>query len=327
MLGIAPSTSVMARNNKWIEADCGNEPVSEVARRTIRSRLKNVCRWLPEAADGGLHDGDSVHQMRVATRRAIVAIELFESLLPRSKSRWFRKQLKRIRKAAGPARDLDVMAKRLARDEEQTAGKAAFAQGLSELLEQVAEAREEAQVAIVKLHRKLKKAEFSQRVKKLVSRVRWRQPEASEPLFHAAAAAGMRTIVTEFFAAAEADLECTQALHEVRLVAKRLRYAMEVFVDAFSPAFREELYPLVEQLQEKLGAVNDHVTAREQYSKWLDQDADESQRVALDQLIAQETAALQQATEAFRQWWTPQRAAEVKSHFGREIGPTEARCA
>ena len=29
---------------------------------------------------------------------------------------------------------------------------------------------------------------------------------------------------------------------------------MEVFADAFAPTFRKELYPMVEELQEKLGA-------------------------------------------------------------------------
>jgi CHAD domain-containing protein len=327
MLVIAPSTSVMARNGKWIEADCENEPVSEVARRTIRGRLKTVCRWLPQAAADGLHDGESVHQMRVATRRAIVAIDLFEPLLPTGKCRWFRKHLKRIRRTAGPARDLDVMAKRLTGDEKRASNNSALVEGLTELLQQVAESRKEAQSDIVELRRKLKKARFSRRAKKLVAKIRWRAPESPEPQFLEAGQVGMRAVVSDFFAAAEADLDCTQALHNVRLAAKQLRYAMEVFGGAFGPAFRDDLYPLVEELQEKLGAVNDHATAREQYSRWLDDATEEPQRAALEQLIAQETAALQAATTAFRAWWTPQRAADEKSRFWREIGPGEARCA
>lgn len=326
MLAIAPPISVMARNDKWIEAESGNEPLSEVARRVIRARLKVVCRWLPQAAADGLHDGESVHQMRVATRRAIVAIDLFEPLLSRKKCDWFRKHLRRIRKAAGPARDLDVMAKRLADGGEQSSdnGKP---EGLAELLAQVADARFDAQMEIVRLRRKLKKANFSGRATKLADKVRWRDDEAREPTFHAAAVAGMRTIVAEFFAAAEADLDCTQALHNIRLAAKRLRYAMEVFADAFGPAFRDELYPLVAELQEKLGTVNDHVTAREQYSEWLCDHTEEPERTVLEQLIAQEATAIQQSTSAFRQWWTPQRAAEHKARFLREISPNEARCA
>src|SRR5262249_32835878 len=127
--------------------------------------------------------------------------------------------------------------------------------------------------------------------------------------------------------AAEADLDCTRALHNIRLAAKRLRYTMEVFADAFGPAFRNELYPLVAELQEKLGAVNDHVTAREQYSDWLIDQTDGPQRTLLEKLVAQEPVAIQQSPAAFRQWWTPQRAAEHKARFLREISPSEARCA
>src|SRR5262245_29019767 len=52
-------------------------------------------------------------------------------------------------------------------------------------------------------------------------------------------------------------------LHQVRILGKRLRYAMEVFADCFALAFREKLYPLVEQMQEVLGNANDsHVAGR-----------------------------------------------------------------
>jgi CHAD domain-containing protein len=327
MLVLAPPPSIMARNSKWIKADCGNEPVSDVARRVIRSRLRTVCRLLPLAATEGLRDAETVHQMRVATRRAIVAIDLFESLLPRRRSRWIRKRLKRIRRAAGPARDLDVMAKRLVTKEEQATDNVTVRKGLSELLEHVAELRFDAQSDIVRLRKKLKKANFSRRAKKLVGRMDWRSTERPEPRFHDTAVKQMRSVVSEFFAAAEADLNCTQALHNVRLVAKRLRYAMEVFVDALGQPVRDELYPLMEELQDKLGTVNDHATARERYVEWREHARDEPEQTALDQLIMQETAALQMAADEFRRWWTPERAADEKSRFLREISPSEARCA
>ena len=43
----------------------------------------------------------------------------------------------------------------------------------------------------------------------------------------------------------------------MRILGKRLRYAMEMFADCFGPAFREELYPAVEQMQEILGRANE----------------------------------------------------------------------
>ena len=130
-----------------------------------------------------------------------------------------------------------------------------------------------------------------------------------------------------FFSAGEADLDNTLALHEFRIAGKELRYAMEVFAAAFDASFRKDLYPIVEELQNKLGAVNDHATHRDQYLAWLDDTTDESQRLLLSKLIGAETAALQTSMRDFRQWWTADRAADFKTRFWREISSGELRCA
>ena len=312
----------MARNDKWIEANSREELIGQVAERALEARIRTVCRWMPEAARHGLEQIESVHQLRVSTRRAMVAAELFAPLLPKKRTRWLRKQLKRIRKTAGPARDLDVMTKRLVNDDESAARQDA---ALAALLDRIAEARDEAQRPIVKLRRKLRKSQFTKRAKKLLGKVRWRKCDANEPTFHAAAQDGIRSLAAELFTT-EVDLHSIEVMHEMRIVAKRLRYAMEVYRDAFGQTFRQELYPLVEELQEKLGAVNDHATARAQYADWL-VESDDDQRHLLERLIEQETSALESAIGALRQWWTPQRSADYKARFLAEIAPTEIRCA
>ena len=78
----------------------------------------------------------------------------------------------------------------------------------------------------------------------------------------------MAPAATAFFAAADGDLSDVKALHSFRIAGKRLRYAMELFAAAFPPAFREELYPLVEELQEKLGEINDHAAAAARLEEW-----------------------------------------------------------
>ncbi len=54
-----------------------------------------------------------MHQLRVATRRAQSALRLFADALPRRRSRWWNRQLKRVRKTSGRVRDLDVLIQRL----------------------------------------------------------------------------------------------------------------------------------------------------------------------------------------------------------------------
>jgi CHAD domain-containing protein len=70
-------------------------------------------------------------------------------------------------------------------------------------------------------------------------------------------------LLRELDEAARQDLEDYHHLHRVRIAGKRLRYAMELFADCFAAAFREEIYPAVEAMQEILGDANDsHVASQ-----------------------------------------------------------------
>jgi hypothetical protein len=84
---------------------------------------------------------------------------------------------------------------------------------------------------------------------------------------------------------------------------------------------------MVEELQEKLGVINDHANHRDRYLAWLDETGDEAQRLLLSKLIGVETSALQSTMRDFRLWWTPQRAVDLKSLFWREVAGNELRCA
>jgi CHAD domain-containing protein len=69
-------------------------------------------------------------------------------------------------------------------------------------------------------------------------------------------------LVQELEDAAVQDLDDYDHLHQMRIIGKRLRYAMEVFADCFAEKFRKEVYPAVEEMQEILGHANDsHVAA------------------------------------------------------------------
>jgi len=322
MPAIVPNLIFMARKSKWIEADSLHEPVAAVAQRAIQARLTNVWKWLPLAAGECDTDAENLHQLRVATRRAKAALTLFDSLLPSYRSRWFRKQLKRIRKTTNEARDLDVLAMRIgaACQEDEMPG-------CSAMIARVAAALRAAQPAVSELYERLRNRRFRQRSKKLVEKTLWRASDSEESTYQTAARAGLRPLAAAFFSAGEADLDNTLALHEFRIAGKELRYAMEVFAAAFDASFRKDLYPIVEELQNKLGAVNDHATHRDQYLAWLDDTADESQRLLLSKLIGAETAALQTSMRDFRQWWTTDRSADFKTRFWREISSGELRCA
>ncbi|HEY2826515.1 MAG TPA: CHAD domain-containing protein [Pirellulales bacterium] len=317
-----PQRVFMSRKSKWIDVESLIEPASAVARRAIRGRLKTVWDWLPQAADRSTDDAEFVHQLRVATRRAMATLHLFDTLLPPRRSRWFRKRLKCLREKAGEARDLDVLAQHVT-----AVCQADHSAGCAALLERISEARRAAQPAITKIYEKLCRRKFQRRVKRLVRKIHWRSQQGEEPTYETAARLGLRPLAVDFFNAAQGDFESILAMHEFRIAGKHLRYAMEVFAAAFEPGFRKELYPVVEELQMKLGAVNDHANNRDRCLAWLDETTDESQRLVLSKLIALETTGLQTSMRDFRHWWSAERTADLKARFWQEIAPSEARCA
>ena len=128
-----------------------------------------------------------------------------------------------------------------------------------------------------------------------------------------------------FFSAAEGDFSSALALHEFRIATKQLRYAMEVFADAFARLSAKNCIRWWKSCRKSSGPINDHANARDRYLTWLDDTQIESQRLLLGTLIAEETAGLQHATRSFRDWWTPVRAAELKARFWQEILPSELR--
>lgn len=71
---------------------------------------------LRELAGEALHsfDPDAVHDARVATRRLTAALDLLEPCLPDRPRKKFARVLRKLRRALGPLRDLDVMLQHLA---------------------------------------------------------------------------------------------------------------------------------------------------------------------------------------------------------------------
>src|SRR4030095_1505962 len=72
-----------------------------------------VSHFLISAAEQDDPDGEHVHQLRVWSRRAVAALDLYQDWMPQRRYEWMRNQLNRIRHAAGEARDCDVLIRRL----------------------------------------------------------------------------------------------------------------------------------------------------------------------------------------------------------------------
>src|SRR5579883_2318142 len=69
-------------NGKWIPDLTPDTPLADAARRVLTVRLEVVRDSLPLALDKPEKDPEYVHQLRVGTRRARAALDIFAACLP-----------------------------------------------------------------------------------------------------------------------------------------------------------------------------------------------------------------------------------------------------
>ena len=302
----------MAANSKWIEGVSPSQPVDEVARRVLECRLAAVARWLPLAAERSDEDVEYVHRLRVSTRRAVEGLRVFRKLVPAALRREMKKQLRRIRRAANDARDLDVLILRLAASKRNGATAA--------ILDRLKAQRLQAQEPIVVVNRELAGDTFCSQIARLISSLRFggKQNGRRVPEFGLQARKYFAPVADKFFkatvggATAGGDYSDTGALHQLRICGKKLRYTMEILAGAFEPEFRSALYPRIEQLQDYLGKINDHATARVRFQHWLAASAAAGEQACFERLLVEEEELLAQSRREFLAWWTPERTADVK---------------
>jgi CHAD domain-containing protein len=301
---------MMVRKRKWLADVSPDEPLEDVARRALEARLALVWHYLPRAAEEP-EEMENVHLLRVSTRRAMAALQIFDALLPMRRAVWMNKQLKRIRQAAGNARDLDVLAERLKQRIED------HGEPSRQLVKYVERLRAAAQKPIEKSCRKLERRDFCRRQEAFVERVRLhgKADQLIRPTFGQAARRSLTLLVEDFFSAAAADFSDYAALHAFRIQGKQLRYAMEIFAGACDRALRDELYPVIELLQEKLGRINDHATAGRLFADWLADPAAGDAAEILPVLLAEEAQALDACRQEFFRWWTADRASQLRRRF------------
>jgi CHAD domain-containing protein len=309
----------MSRKRKWITVDSPHEPATRVARRALENRLLAVWDYLPSAAKRSDEDAEYVHQLRVSSRRAMATVELFDFFLPKRRGEWFKEQLKKVRRAAGDARDFDVLVDRL----EKTLGGESSA-AARHILDFVGDRRCRAQPAIRKTYRRLKRRHYKRRVAKLLKKLRLRDAaHVIEPEFIEVARRAMRRTVNEFFSAARVNLFDTANLHLLRIASKQVRYAMEIFAGAFPASFTEQLYPQIIELQEKLGEINDHVSALARFVQWRAEFDGDDAASLLDRLAETESQLRDERVSAFRQYWSADRSERLRYQFARELGDSQ----
>ncbi|HEV3002910.1 MAG TPA: CHAD domain-containing protein [Pirellulales bacterium] len=306
----------MLRRSKWIHVASADVGVGDLAHQALWARLNAVWHYLTLAVHESNDDPEYVHNLRVGTRRAQAAMRAFRDWLPPRRARRLRRDLRRIRSAAAEARELDVLLERLAPWAASKGDEASAA-----LVARVCAERREVQPKLERIHRRCQRRGFERQTARLLDKLRWRggRRGGEEPALRLAAHRQLRTAVAKFFDAARCNLDDIKRLHTVRLRGKQLRYAMELFTSAFGDSFRDELYPLVVQVQEYLGTINDHATALAHFDRWLDEWNEPTLVAPLAEWVAVEQTALRKGRRRFDSWWTPERLRDLRQRFRKAL--------
>ncbi|MHC5023020.1 MAG: CHAD domain-containing protein [Planctomycetota bacterium] len=307
---------------KWIDGLAPDQPAAKVARRVLRRRLEAVQTLLPLAAERAEEDEEYIHQLRVATRRADAALRLFRPCLSPGRYRKTRRRLRRLRRAAGAARECDVHGGLLRAQRDAADGDVWAA--LDELVAWTTHERASAQHLVEDVAWRFQPARLKKNRRRVLAAIRHPELEqrdqavatgknARHPTFLDLARATFPALAEGVRDAAGRDLREIDNLHNLRLRGKRLRYGLEVFRDCFGPTFKDD-YKVVEALQEELGAINDWHELAARVTAFLEDAAnpagaaaggiDESRLRAAAELVQQQfLQARDEAAAAFRAAW------------------------
>jgi CHAD domain-containing protein len=308
----------MARLSKWIDSIPAGARVSDAARISLEARLATVAYWLPLAARQIDDDIEKVHQLRVATRRAIAALKLYRDWLPADGYRWLSERLKKIRRAAGAARDLDVLAEWMRIELNGQSGS---------ILAMVADERAAAQPKIMAVADKCEQENrYRRKMYGLLTGVRPRgkRQKTQDVSFHNWAETQLGQAAEEFFAALPNQNSDLSALHQFRIRGKQLRYTLELLSSGFGRELRDVQYPVVQKLQEQLGRINDCVAADGRLRRWRRKIDSPVDREIVDKLIERQHAELDEAIGKYRSWWTTERTEALRQGLAGLLGIGES---
>jgi CHAD domain-containing protein len=222
-------------------------------------------------------DIEHIHRMRVASRRLRVRLALFADCFPAKKAADWRGPVRRLTRALGQARDADVQIHFL-REKAEALGKDPRAPGVARVLLRLSQRREKLQARVVKALDRLAQSKALDEIEKEARRLRISlrlHPAAAAPSPEALAMARDAILprLEEMlgFEIYVHEPEREEELHQMRIAAKRFRYAMEVFAKWYPRALKDEL-KAVRAIQETLGDVHDCDVWLEFLPRFLDEE-------------------------------------------------------
>lgn len=232
-----------------------------LAAAALDERRRALSRELPRLADRH-RDIEPVHRARVACRRLRAVFSVFRGCFPGRASKKWRREIRRLGRALGAARDADVMISTL-RGALKLESDPAVRPGIRRLLLRERQRRQALQAGIESALRRFQGAGLPDEMA-LFTRAIGRRKRAGagaaavadESRNRAREAGSARLDALLGFAEAVRNPAEIEALHRMRIAAKRLRYALEILAPILDHDFKPAIAALKE-LQDRLGEIHD----------------------------------------------------------------------
>jgi len=289
-----------------VPPDLGGSPsVGDLIRYTLATSVARMVRHDPGVRLG--EDPEDVHQFRVATRRLRSDLQTFAPVLQPAWTRALRAELRWLAEVVGVVRDNDVLTERLCGQARTLPEQ--DADGVAALLARLAGQGDAARTAMLDA---LRTARYDTLLDTLVAAAR-------EPAFAAGATTSVHRLVTGVvrrqwrrlhdMVRALSDPPSDTELHQVRILAKRCRYAAEAATPV--TGHRAARFAAAEaEVQTVLGDLHDAIVAE----AWLRAAAVDVPGCALaaGELIAMQRAENTQLRAAWPAVWRAASARKLR---------------
>lgn len=297
----------MAKAKEVPELECAADALDGVS-KVLLARFDEVLEFREAALD--FSDIKGVHDIRVATRRVRSALRDFTPLLHKRVLKPLKKDLKQFADTLGAVRDLDVFIAVLEELQDEVEDES-IRQGIEKLIREQRALREVARLDLTESleHDKLVDLQksFADAIDEAVS-----QKKSNRNLSFDEAGRDVIDDCLDNLLSLEAYIYepfNQNALHKFRLAAKRLRYALKLFVvclgDDVSPFIKE-----IRRMQTFLGTVHDCdvwieiLGERLRENKSLDESDYQAATWLLSEFVNKRTREYRSALNLWSEWKT-----------------------
>lgn len=236
------------------------QSTNEAFESILRSNFDSMLDWAPVAYN---HENiEGVHQVRVSLRRLRSAVSIFRKAIPREITDPWNTEMRWVASEFGPTRDLDVFI-----DEglNAMAGKIPLQAG-EEKLQKLATKHQDAAYANIRtLMESDRYKDFTKNLDQWIRNRGWFQEEMpadirsnlGKGIARYAKKVLSKRLTVVLRTGEHMEEMSDEALHQLRIECKKLRYATEFFSTLFDPTNMAEFTLQLKEVQKFLGTMND----------------------------------------------------------------------